>query len=408
MRKPFSLRLIYQILLTAVGVFCLRIFMLFPELLPKPVRPFLAALSHLHFRFVYSFKKSIGIDIPIDVLSSLIVFSLMTGILLVSLCRSIHFLYSKYAKGKPKTGSYQPAQDRLGRSGVASVKDLGLVLFKVVLSVCLFIYFLAIGMDSFSRSTAERYSDGDTPSRFVILVRHDDKKPVVSPENTDVVSWKAYTRVRQQSSPRVSYSLPPGQGEVIYEQEKLQFSSRQLSPSRQEVRVFSHALDGDLSSLSIYEVEEGTVHPRYFRILAYFAWGLPVGMIALIGSIVVGIGVNMGVKRTNDPLGSILRVICTIYGLHLLAYTLLGHDIGMVASSDSEFFAKKALSVVYGGLLFVPPSWRDRGRRWQVSALLLIVGGVGGAFYLSRFCGIMGWFPLWELWRYKKCVSLES
>jgi hypothetical protein len=291
------------------------------------------------------------------------------------------------------------------------MKDLGLVLFKAFLAVCLFLYFLVIGMDGFSRSSAQRYSDGDTPwPGFTIVALHDDKNQALSNKSTNVISWKEYLRRRQQSSDREFYTLPPGQGEVVYEQEqiKIKYSSRQLTPSRQEVRLFSYAVDGDGHSLSIYEVEEGTVHPRYFRILAYFAWGLPVGMIALIGSIVVGIGVNMGVKRTNDPLGSILRVICTIYGLHLLAYTLLGHDIGMVASSDFEIFAKKALSVVYGGLLFVPPSWRDRGRRWQVSALLLIVGGVGGAFYLSRFCGIMGWFPLWELWRYKKCVSLES
>jgi hypothetical protein len=34
--------------------------------------------------------------------------------------------------------------------------------------------------------------------------------------------------------------------------------------------------------------------------------------------------------------------------------------------------------------------------------------GVAGAFYLSRFCGIMGLVPVWELWRYRKHVSLES
>lgn len=141
MKKVFSFATISQILVTAAAVFCLNILSI--------LFPFLNVFSNLYFRFAVFGEKSTHTDIFLEPFFLLVVFPLLTGTLVVFLCKIIYFFYSRHVRGETKSKLSQHSENRLGGRGV------------LLYFLCwgFFGFFLSVGLVIFLKSLAKNFGD---------------------------------------------------------------------------------------------------------------------------------------------------------------------------------------------------------------------------------------------------------
>lgn len=136
----------------------------------------------------------------------------------------------------------------------------------------LLVFFALVTLLSYATTyfTAERYSEGLTPSRlFPLVALPQAATPPVAPEY-ELLRWQQYSRKDPPPPPR-NFRLPVPQGVFTVSvtggfKPVVSFSAADIADGRQRVEV--KVTDDDYVVYSGYVTDGTTVKPEYFRI-----WG---------------------------------------------------------------------------------------------------------------------------------------